>query len=73
MFTNNAQVGIIEAEDTDYQYKTITAVGTTGSVQKKWQILRAKRAREVLPSFSDLITGTQRGLPVTHTLDQKRL
>ena len=46
VFANNAQVEIIEAEDTDYYYKTLTAISTTGAVQNEWQTLRNKRVRE---------------------------
>ena len=67
MFANNAQVEIIEAEDADYHYKTLTAISTTGAVQKKWQTPRTKRVRQVLPSLPDSITGSQKELPITPT------
>ena len=73
VFANDLQVEMIEAEDADYHYKTMTAVSTTGAVQKEWQTPRAKRVREVLPSSPDPITGSQRELPITPTPDQKRL
>ena len=73
VFANDVPVEMIEAEDADYHYKTMTAVSTTGAVQKEWQTPRVKRVREVLPSSPDPITGSQRELSITPTPDWKRL
>ena len=35
VFANDVQVEIIEAEDADYYYKNMTAISTTGVVQKE--------------------------------------
>ena len=69
VFANDLQVEMIEAEDADYYYKTMTVISTTGAVQKEYQTPRAKRVREVLPSSPDTITGSQRELPITPTRD----
>ena len=71
MFANNAQVEMIKAEDADYHYNTLTAISTTGAVQKEWQTPKAKRVKEVLPSSLDPITSSQRELPISPTLDWK--
>ena len=63
MFANDVQVEMIEAQGADYHYKSMTAISTTGAVQKEWQTPRAKRVREVLSSTPDPITGSQRELP----------
>ena len=73
VFANDVQVEMIEAEDTDYHYKTMTAISTTRAVQKEWQTPRAKRVTEVLPSSPDPITVSQRELQITPTPDRKRL
>ena len=69
LFANNAQMEIIKVEDADYHYKTLTAISTTGAVQKEWQIPRAKSVREVLPSSPDPITGSQKELSITPSQD----
>ena len=73
VFASNVQLEMIEAEDADYHYKTMTVISTTGAVQKEWQTPRVNRLREVLPSSPDSITGSYKELPITPTPDCKRL